>query len=211
MKDKTGILTVVSGFSGAGKGTIIRRLLEMHPEYVMSVSVTTRDPRKDEVEGESYFFRTREYFEELIEKNLLMEYAEYCGCYYGTPLKFVQDNLAEGRDVLLEIETVGAGKIMQKYPEVPAIFLTPPSLAELENRLRSRKTETEEKIRERIAKACKEAPFIRDYRYIVVNETDKQTECAELIHNIIQVEKRRVGRNTDLVEALVSEAEKRSI
>ena len=143
---KRGILIVVSGFSGAGKGTVMRALLEKYDNYALSISATTRNPREGEVDGREYFFKTTEEFEKMIAQDELIEYARYVNNYYGTPKAYVEEQLAAGKDVILEIEIQGALKIKKKFPEAVLIFVTPPSAGELRNRLAGRGTETPEKI-----------------------------------------------------------------
>ena len=143
MNTQTGILTVISGFSGAGKGTIVKRLLEKYPQnYALSISATTRAPRPGEQDGREYFFRSVDCFEKMIENDELLEYARYVSNYYGTPKAYVQEQLKSGRDVILEIEIQGALKIKEKYPDTLLLFVTPPSFEELERRLVGRGTET---------------------------------------------------------------------
>ena len=139
-----GILVVVSGFSGSGKGTVMKRLMEKYDNYALSVSVTTRSPRPGEKDGEAYFFRTKEEFEQMIQEDGLIEYAQYVENYYGTPRKYVEEQLASGKDVILEIEIQGAMKIREKFPDTLLVFVCPPSMEELKNRLVGRGTETED-------------------------------------------------------------------
>ena len=206
MSEKKGVLVVISGFSGAGKGTVIKSLMDKYPGYTLSVSVTTREPREGEVDGIHYFFRTRDQFLKLIEEDALLEYAEYLDQYYGTPLRYVEEQLSAGKDVILEIETVGAVKVIKKFPDIPSVFLTPPDFAELRERLLGRGTETPEQVEKRLVKAKKEAAVIPEYKYIVVNENGKIEECAEQLHRIIQAEKCLLGRNKALTEQLLKEA-----
>ena len=140
MSKEKGILTVLSGFSGAGKGTVLRRLLEKYDNYALSISATTRGPREGEENGREYFFKTREEFEKMIAKDELIEYAMYVNNYYGTPKAYVQEQLAEGKDVILEIEVQGALKVKEKFPDTPLIFITPPTASELKRRLTDRGT-----------------------------------------------------------------------
>ncbi len=145
-----GILVVVSGFSGAGKGTLMKRLLEKYDDYALSISVTTRPPREGEQDGREYFFRTHEEFERLIREDALIEYAQYVGNYYGTPQAYVEEQLGSGRDVILEIEIQGALKVKEKLADTLLLFVTPPSAQELKKRLEIRGTETPESVRSRL-------------------------------------------------------------
>lgn len=198
-----GILIVISGFSGAGKGTIVKKLLEEYDNYSLSVSMTTRSPREGEEEGVSYFFTDRKRFEEAIEQNGLIEYAEYCGNYYGTPRAYVEEQLKLGKDVILEIEIQGALKIKKQFPESLLLFVTPPSAAELERRLVGRGTETREVIRRRLARAGEEAEGIEAYDYIVVN--DKLEECVEELHGLVNAARRAPIRSAELIKEIRDE------
>ena len=198
-----GILIVLSGFSGAGKGTLVKELMKTYDNYALSISMTTRKPRKGEVHGREYFFTERESFEEKIAQNGLIEYAEYCGNYYGTPRDYVEVMLAAGRDVLLEIEIQGMHKVKKMFPDMLTLFVTPPSIAELEKRLRGRGTETEEVIRKRLARAAEEAEGMEDYEYLVVN--DDLQECVEEIHSIVKAAKRASRRNTEFINNIRGE------
>ena len=182
MTDK-GILIVISGFSGAGKGTLVRKLMEHYDNYALSISMTTREPREGEKDGVEYFFATKEEFEKKIAEDNLIEYAVYCDNYYGTPKEYVQKQLAAGKDVILEIEIQGAVKIKEKFPESLLLFVTPPSAAELERRLVGRATESPEKIAKRLARATEESEGIEAYDFIVVN--DDLEECAKQLHTIV--------------------------
>ena len=187
--DKKGILLVISGFSGAGKGTVVNRLREKYDEYALSISMTSRKPRPTDVEGETYFFVTREKFEKTIAENGLLEYAEYCGNYYGTPRAFVEEQLNAGKNVILEIEIQGATNIKKAFPESLLIFITPPSAAELEKRLKGRGTETDEVIAKRLKRAYEESDGMDTYDYIVVN--DELEECVDEVHRIIDLARRQ--------------------
>lgn len=180
---KQGVITVISGFSGAGKGTIVRRLVEKYG-YVVSISATTRSPREGEQEGVHYFFRTKEEFEEMIRENQLLEYAKFVDNYYGTPKDYVMQKLDQGIDVILEIEMQGALQIKECYPEVTLVFVTPPSADELRKRLTGRGTETGEVIEKRLARAVEECDYMEQYDYIIVN--DDLEECVEQMHRLIQ-------------------------
>ena len=199
-----GVLAVVSGFSGAGKGTIMKALLKEYDDYALSISVTTRSPRPGEEDGREYFFRTREEVEKMIAEDQLLEYAEYVGNYYGTPRFYVEDMLARGKNVILEIELQGAMQIKQKNPEAVMIFITPPSFEELKNRLIGRGTETEEVINSRLARAAEEAEEMDKYDYIVVN--DQVEDCVHCLHQIILSERCKVHCNEELIKTIQEEA-----
>lgn len=192
-----GILVVVSGFSGAGKGTVMKRLLEKYDDYALSISVTTRNPRPGEEDGREYFFRKREEFEKLIQEDALIEYAQYVENYYGTPRSYVEEQLQAGRNVILEIEIQGAMKVKKKIPEALLVFVTPPTVEELERRLRDRGTETAQVIADRLARAGEEAKGMDQYDYILVNVTVE--ECVDHLHQIIVSEHSRASRNTEFI------------
>ena len=196
--NKKGILIVVSGFSGAGKGTIMKALLEKYDNYALSISATTRNPREGEVDGREYFFKTTEEFEKMIAKDELIEYAKYVNNYYGTPKAYVEEQLANGKDVILEIEIQGALKVKEKFPETLLLFVTPPSAKILKERLVGRGTETMEIIEQRMLTACDEAEGMDKYDYYVVN--DVLEESVENLHNIIQAEHSRSYRNIAFAE-----------
>lgn len=199
-----GILVVVSGFSGAGKGTVMKELLNRYDNYALSVSATTRNPRPGEVDGREYFFRTKEEFEKLIEQDALLEYAQYVENYYGTPRSYVEEQMAAGKDVILEIEIQGAMKIKKKIPEALLVFVTPPSMEELRNRLEGRGTETQDVIDSRLKRAGEEAEGMEEYDYLLVN--DVLEECVENLHCIIQSEHARSFRNQDFIKKMQEEA-----
>ena len=192
-----GILVVVSGFSGAGKGTVMKRLMEKYDGYALSVSATTRKPRPGEEDGREYFFRTRDEFEKLIEEDALLEYARYVENYYGTPRSYVEEQLQAGRNVILEIEIQGAMKIKEKIPEALLVFVTPPTVEELERRLTGRGTETAQVIADRLARDGEEAEGMGQYDYILVNDTVE--ECVDHLHQIIVSEHSRVSRNAEFI------------
>ncbi len=197
---KQGLLVVVSGASGTGKGTVCSALLESLPDLAYSISATTRLPRDGEKDGVNYYFLSREEFREMIDEGGFLEWAEVYGNYYGTPLKKIQERLAEGQDILLEIDTQGALKVMEKCPEGVFIFLVPPSLEELERRIRGRGTETEESLARRLGAAREEIGIGRRYRYVVMN--DKVDLAVERIRVVLMAERCRVERNTDIFEVL---------
>lgn len=199
-----GILVVVSGFSGAGKGTVMKRLMEKYDNYALSISVTTRQPRPGEVDGREYFFRTKEEFQQLIQEDALIEYAQYVENYYGTPRFYVEEQLQSGKDVILEIEIQGAMKVKEKNPEAVLVFVTPPTVEELKRRLTDRGTETQEVIAERLARASEEAEGMDCYDYLLVN--DVLEECVDHLHRIIQSEHARSPRNTEFIEKIKRES-----
>ncbi len=192
-----GKLIVVSGFSGSGKGTVMNRLVERYDNYALSVSATTRAPRPGEVEGVSYFYKTDEEFQMMIERDELVEYAGYVGHYYGTPRAFVEENLSAGKDVLLEIEIQGAMKIKARFPDAVLLFITPPSAKVLKDRLIGRGTETMDVIDQRLARAVKEAEGVEAYDYIVVN--DILEDCVETVDRIIKSEHNRTSDRINLI------------
>lgn len=195
--DKKGILTVVSGFSGAGKGTIMKELLNRYDNYALSVSATTREPREGETEGREYFFKSKEEFEKMIAKEELIEYAKYVENYYGTPRRYVEEQLEAGKDVILEIEIQGALKVKEKFPETLLLFVMPPSAKELKERLVGRGTESMDVIEFRMNRACEEAEGMDRYDYLVIN--DELDACVEELHQLIQGEHKRSFRNKELI------------
>ena len=204
MKHK-GILIVVSGFSGAGKGTLMKQLVHSYDNYALSVSMTTRNPRPGEEEGKEYFFVSREEFEEKIAQDGLIEYASYCDNYYGTPREYVERQLEKGKDVILEIEIQGALKIKKKFPTALLMFVMPPDAAELKKRLEGRGTESREVIEKRLKRASEEAEGIEQYDYIVIN--DKLEECVEEMHSLVQAAHCAPSRNEERIENMRKELE----
>ncbi len=202
--DKKGILVVVSGFSGAGKGTIMKQLLEEYPDrYALSISATTRKPRPGENHGREYFFVSKAEFEEMIVREALIEYAQYVGNYYGTPREYVCQQLEKGKDVILEIEIQGALKVKEKYPDTLLLFISPPGAGELKNRLVNRGTESKAVIESRLNRAWQEAQGVENYDYFVIN--DDLEECVQEVHSIIQNEHARVARNHAVIENIRAE------
>ena len=201
--NRKGIIIVVSGFSGAGKGTLMNLLTSKYDNYALSVSATTRSPRPGEVNGREYFFVSNEEFEKLINENGLIEHAGYVDHYYGTPRKFVEDKLSQGIDVILEIEIQGALQIKEQYPDAVLLFVMPPSVAELEKRLRGRGTETEEVILQRLKRAKEESVGIEKYDYLVIN--DDLEKCTERLHSIIEAAHGAPSRNLDFIETIRDE------
>ncbi|MBQ3534630.1 MAG: guanylate kinase [Clostridia bacterium] len=170
MMNNKGTLFVITGPSGAGKGTVLKQVIQSLDQLYFSVSATTRAPREGEVDGVHYHFLTRERFEQLIEADRFLEYARYAENYYGTPLDPVEEHLAQGHDVILEIELQGALQVKKRLPQAVLVFIAPPSFEELENRLRGRGTEQEEVILKRLAIAREECAHMDEFRYIVVND-----------------------------------------
>ncbi len=198
--EKKGLLTVVSGFSGAGKGTLMKGLLSKYDNYALSVSMTTRAPRPGEVDGREYFFITREQFEKNIEDGKLIEHAQYVGNYYGTPKDYVFEQLDAGKDVLLEIEIQGALQIKKRFPEALLLFVTTKDAQTLIERLKGRGTETEEVIFKRLKRAAEESEGIEEYEYLIVND-DLET-CIEDMHDIIQKAKLKASRNSEFIKKI---------
>lgn len=204
--EQRGILIVLSGFSGAGKGTLVKALLKKYNDYALSISMTTRAPREGERDGVEYFFSTREKFEETIVNNGLIEYALYCGNYYGTPSAYVEEQMAAGKNVILEIEIQGALKIKEKFPESLLIFVTPPSADELKRRLEGRGTESADVIAQRLARATEESEGIEAYDYIVVN--DDLDTCVDEVHRLVEAARRAPVRCQDFIKEIREELKK---
>ena len=202
MADK-GLLVVVSGFSGAGKGSITKRILQKYDNYALSISATTRDPRPGEMDGQDYFYKTQKQFEKMIDKDELIEYASYQGNYYGTPKAYVEKQLNSGRDVILEIEVQGATKVKELLPDTVLIFVTPPSAAELRDRLTKRATESADQIRGRLRRAVVEAEYMPTYDYILVND-DLEAAVTEL-DEIVRAEHKKSERNSAPIARMTTE------
>ncbi len=198
-----GLLIVMSGFSGAGKGTLMKRLLSDYEDYVFSVSMTTRAPREGEVNGKDYFFVTKEEFEKTISENGLVEYAQYVGNYYGTPKAYVEEQLKAGKNVILDIEVQGAMQIKEKFPDTLLLFVTPPSIEVLLQRLRARGTETEEVISKRIAQAKTESTYIDRYEYLVIN--DDLDTAVNAIHSMVTSAKYTMARRREFLNNIIEE------
>ncbi|MCI5899704.1 MAG: guanylate kinase [Hominisplanchenecus sp.] len=201
--NRKGILVVLSGFSGAGKGTIVKRLLSDYKQYALSVSATTRAPRPGEEEGKAYFFKTKQEFEKMIAEGAFIEYARYVDNYYGTPKEYVRQQLDAGRDVILEIEIQGARKVKEQFPDTLMLFVVTPDAATLKERLTGRGTESPDVIRDRLRRASEEAEGIEAYDYLVVN--DDLDTCVAKVHALIESEHCRISRNTDYIKEMQKE------
>lgn len=197
--DRKGVIAVISGFSGAGKGTVVNELIKKYG-YEVSISATTRAPRDGDVDGKDYFFKTVDEFEKMIENHEFIEYAKYVGNYYGTPKQYVLDRVSKGKDVLLEIEMQGALQVKEEFPDVCLIFITTPSFKELHRRLEKRGTESAEQIGKRLSRAAQECVYMPKYDYVVVN--DGLDECVDTIHGILASAHFTAGNQTDLIDMI---------
>ncbi|MCR5406052.1 MAG: guanylate kinase [Lachnospiraceae bacterium] len=200
---KKGILLIISGFAGSGKGTIVKRLLSEYDNYAVSVSATTRAPRPGEEDGKDYFFVNREKFEQMIADDEFLEYAQYVDNYYGTPRKYVNRMLDEGKDVILEIEQQGALQVKAKRPDALLMFVMPPSVQEIYNRLKKRGTETEEVIMKRMRQGAREAGVIENYDFLIIN--DDLDECVKNVHDTVRCSKYAAVRNKAMIDKVKSE------
>lgn len=200
MITEKGVLTVLSGFSGTGKGTVVKELLRRHEQYALSVSATTRAPREGEVHGREYYFLTTEEFEQMIGEGAFYEYARYVDHYYGTPKAFVEEQLQKGKNVILEIEIQGALEIKRQNSDCLLIFLIPPSAEELKARLAGRGTESEDVIMARLRRAVDEAEGVEAYDYIL--ENNDLEECVNRLHGLIQSAHSRAGTKLDQVNRI---------
>ena len=200
---RQGLLFIISGPAGSGKGTVVSKLIEAHPELKLSISATTRQPRPNEVHGVHYYYITKEDFEKRIEEGKMLEYTTYSGNYYGTPEKEVLDAMAQGTDVILEIEVDGAMQIKNKIENSVTIMLTPPNREVLEARLRGRGTESEEVIQWRLERAREEIQLLPSYDYSVVNEDLQAEKCAESIFRIIEAEHLKTTQTKSIIEKFI--------
>lgn len=196
-----GLLVVISGPSGTGKGTVCKKLLSLRNNIRYSVSATTRKPREGEVEGKNYFFITESQFLDMLEKDALIEWDKYCENYYGTPKVFVDQCLDEGTDVILEITVEGAIEIKQKYPECVLVFIVPPSLEELRRRIESRATECCDVIEKRLEQATNELKYVSKYDYLILN--DSVDDAVIDIEKVLDAERLKPSRNVDLIDNLI--------
>ena len=199
-----GRLIVISGFSGAGKGTVVKKLLEKY-NYSLSISATTRAPREGEVDGREYYFKTIDEFKSLIDYNGLIEWAQYVDNYYGTPRKFVEDEIANGKNVILEIEVQGAMNIKSQYPNAILIFISTKDIETRHERLAGRGTETEEVIQKRISRAAEETESMEAYEYIVIN--DDLDTCVDAVNSIVVSETCKKENNTQFLIDIKKELE----
>lgn len=202
MKRK-GHLVIISGFSGAGKGTIVQKLVKEYDNYALSISMTTRKPRPGEINGVHYHFVTDEEFEQCIADDGMLEYAGYCSHYYGTPIAFVDKQMKEGKDVILEIEIQGAMKVKEKFPDALLLFVLPPSAKKLKERLVGRGTETMEVIDQRMKRALEEAKGILNYDYIVIN--DQLEDSVKQVNTIVEAAKFTADHNADFINQIKRE------
>ena len=200
---RQGILFVISGPAGSGKGTVVNALLKNHPELKLSISATTRNPRPGEINGVHYYYISKEEFEGRIERGEMLEYATYSGNYYGTPQKEVLESMANGTDVILEIEVDGAMQVKKKIENSVTIMLTPPNKEVLEARLRGRGTETEDVIKWRLSRAKEEIKLMPEYDYSVVNEDGGVEICAEQIYSIITAEHSKTNYTSQIIEKFI--------
>ena len=196
---KKGLMLVVSGPAGSGKGTVNAMLLERE-DFAFSVSATTRAPRPGEVDGVNYHYITREEFLSRIDSGDMLEYTEYCGNFYGTPLKEAEEVMQSGKNLILEIEVEGARNVKAKYPDAVLVLLLPPSYSEQEARLRGRGTETEDKILLRLARAKEEVALADCYDYVVYNFDGRARDAADQILSIVEAEKLSIRRNPDVAK-----------
>lgn len=203
MQKQRGLLVIVSGFSGAGKGTVVSQLCSEYENYAVSVSATTRDPRPGEEDGVHYYFRTTEEFEEMIRRDAFLEHACYVGNYYGTPAGPVEEQRSAGKDVILEIEYQGAVQVKEKHPDATTVFITPPSAEELVRRLTGRGTEDTDVIRKRLDRAREESVHMHEYDYILVN--DDLDLCVRQLHELICRQHDRTANRTDFIREIRKE------
>ena len=204
---RRGILAVISGFSGAGKGTLVNLLMQKYEQYALSISATTRSPRPGEEEGVHYFFKSKEEFEQMVERDELLEHACYVGNYYGTPRAFVEKQLDEGKDVILEIEVQGALQVKHQFPGALLLFVTTPDAEELVRRLHKRGSETEEQIRRRLLRAAEEVDLIRHYDSLIIAYDPESG--VEQIHCAVEAARMRPDNNEDFISTIGAELKER--
>lgn len=197
---REGLLVVISGPSGTGKGTVLKLVQEINPNIRMSVSVTTRKPRKGEIDGQNYSFISVEEFKYMIENDELVEWVEYCGNFYGTPKKHIEDSTKKGFDVIFEIEVEGALNVKNKFADAISIFILPPSFSELRRRIEKRGTDSQNSIDKRLGRAIKEFDFVYQYDYLVIN--DNVENAVKDINDILHTEKLRANRNKEILKQI---------
>ncbi|MFZ5987108.1 MAG: guanylate kinase [Bacillota bacterium] len=197
---REGLLVIVSGPSGAGKGTLLNLIKEREKNISFSVSATTREPRKGEAEGVNYFFKSHDEFKSMIENDELVEWVKYCDNYYGTPRKYIEDTIKSGLDCLLEIEVEGASNIMKRYPDCVSLFILPPSFEELKRRIEKRGTEEADVIKKRLDKARNEIAYAQRYDYVIIN--DKIEDSVNSLRCILQAEKLKFKRNRNILDMM---------
>lgn len=200
---RKGLLFIVSGPAGSGKGTVVNALVKNHPEIFLSVSATTRNPRPGEVHGVHYYYISKEEFEQRIKNGQMLEYTTYSGNYYGTPLKEIEEAMEKGKDIILEIEVDGGMQVKEKVNDAVTIMLTPPNKDVLEARLRGRGTETEDVIKWRLERAKEEILLLPKYDYSVVNEDGKSDLCAEALYRIIEAEHQKTKHTKNIIEKFI--------
>ena len=200
---RKGLLFIVSGPAGSGKGTVVNALVKSHPEIFLSVSATTRSPRPGEVHGVHYYYISKEEFENRIENGQMLEYTTYSGNYYGTPLKEIEEAMEKGKDIILEIEVDGGMQVKEKVSDAVTIMLTPPDKDVLEARLRGRGTETEDVIQWRLERAKEEILLLPKYDYSVINEDGKSDLCAEALYRIIEAEHQKTKHTKNIIEKFI--------
>jgi guanylate kinase len=198
-----GIVLVVSGPSGTGKGTILSKFREENKDVMFSISATTREPRASELDGVHYFFKTKDQFEHMIGNGQLLEWVNYCGNYYGTPCDYVNDNISKGKDIILELEVDGAMSIKKNLPESVLVFVMPPSYDELKMRISNRGSETRESIDKRMHSALNEISRAKYYDYVIVN--DQLNQAIENLNAVLIAEKIRVKRKKSLLDSILME------
>jgi guanylate kinase len=195
-----GLLVVVSGPSGSGKGTILNLLMKQNDKVRSSISATTRKPREGEADGVNYFFKSIDEFQEMIKKQELIEWVEYCNNYYGTPRAYIENTKNQGFDVILEIEVEGAVNIKKKYPDCVLVFILPPSFDELKKRIENRGTENDKVIEQRLERAKKEIEYIKYYDYVIIN--DVLQDAVDNLNSILKSERFKFSRNADILNRL---------
>lgn len=195
-----GLLAVVCGPSGVGKGTILKLVKERDEKLRFSVSATTRKPREGEIEGLNYFYISVEEFKEMIKNDELIEWVEYCGNYYGTPQKYIEDSIKDGYNIILELEVEGAANIKNKYPDSISVFIVPPSYNDLKKRIEGRGTENIEAIEKRLDRAKEEVKFINKFDYVIINDSIENT--ANNLNNILSAEKFKFKRNKNILSQI---------